>query len=114
MKITIYELLGLIKDGKAPKKIIVDGVYFIWFEGSYRTDDFVKEYISTYFRLENMLNDEIEIIEEVEDKEYENIEEINNAYYHEEQDKINEMFKLAINDLIRNQKEIIRQLGGKQ
>ena len=26
MKITMYELLGLVKDGKAPKKIVYNGI----------------------------------------------------------------------------------------
>ena len=30
MRITIYELLGLVKDGKAPKKLIYDGVEFVY------------------------------------------------------------------------------------
>lgn len=57
------------------------------------------------------LYDEVEIIEEVEEDEFEDIEKINNAYYHESQDKINQMFKLIINDLIKNQKKIIEQLN---
>ena len=36
MKITLYELLGLIKDGKAPKKIKYDGTIYEYSEN----DDF--------------------------------------------------------------------------
>lgn len=71
MKITIYELLGLIKDGKAPKKIkYEDNVYYLGknmvdlhayqTEGSNTTRKLSliidNEYLS--------LNDEVEIIEE--------------------------------------------------
>ena len=71
MKITIYELLGMIKDGKAPKKIkIRDYIY------EYQGDDYMyelndKEYWLfsdgyTKFNewLENFLNTEVEILEE--------------------------------------------------
>ena len=34
MKITVYELLGLIKDGKAPKKIKYCGHIYEWDEDS--------------------------------------------------------------------------------
>ena len=40
MKITVYELLGLIKDGKAPKKIKYDGYTFEYKQNSYVLDDF--------------------------------------------------------------------------
>jgi hypothetical protein len=59
------------------------------------------------FYVENItkkLNDEIEIIEEVEDKEYEDIEEI--TYKPRK-------VQNAINALIRNQKKIINQLENK-
>lgn len=71
MKITIYELLGMVKDGKAPKKIrIRDYIY------EYQGDDYMcdlndKEYWLfsdgyTKFNewLENFLNMEVEILEE--------------------------------------------------
>jgi len=71
MKITIYELLGLVKDGKAPKKIKM-GDYIYEYQG----DDYMcelndKEYWLfsdgyTKFNewLENFLNSEVEILEE--------------------------------------------------
>ena len=39
-EITIYELLGLIKDGKAPKKFIKDDTLYIYSRGAkfYRFD----------------------------------------------------------------------------
>lgn len=66
MKITIYELLGLVKDGKAPKKIKYSNVKLDYDEGN-------EDYYSYYGRglfahkfgnCKNFLNDEVEIIEE--------------------------------------------------
>ena len=63
MKITIYELLGLVKDGKAPKEIKYKNFVYGWVQ-KYKTytryDITGKDlYITT-----NNLNDEVEIIEE--------------------------------------------------
>ena len=73
MKITIYELLGLIKDGKAPAKIkYVNSIY----ELSPEDDDYYSEDKMMWFTHElnclTILNDEVEIIEE--DKKIEKIE----------------------------------------
>ena len=81
MKITIYELLGLIKDGKAPAKIkYVDSIY----ELSPEDDDYYCEDKMWWFTHElnclRILNDEVEIIEEpkkiekIEIEKYENTE----------------------------------------
>ncbi len=66
MKITIYELLGLVKDGKAPKKIIYDDIALIYDEGC---EDYYLYYGKGLFEYKfgnckNFLNDEVEIIEE--------------------------------------------------
>lgn len=64
MKITIYELLGLVKDGKAPKKIKYDGTLYSYSEN----DDFYYwEGLSLYREFAtngNCLDNEVEIIEE--------------------------------------------------
>ena len=68
----------------------------------------VSEYV-IYDRLyeeDLTLNDEVEIIED----EFIDIEKINNGYYHENQDRINEMFKNTINDLIENEKKMIERI----
>lgn len=66
MKITMYELLGLVKDGKAPKKILYDDI-----ELEYDKD--TKDYYSYYGKYlfehkfadcVDFLDDEVEIIEE--------------------------------------------------
>ena len=71
MKITMYELLGLVKDGKAPKKIKYrQNIFgFIHSLADYKPDDITKyngNYLLHYLFEEevNFLNDEVEIIEE--------------------------------------------------
>ena len=66
MKITMYELLGLIKDDKAPKKIRYNGL-----EPEYdkNTKDYYPYYGESLFEYKfedciDFLDDEVEIIEE--------------------------------------------------
>lgn len=66
MKITMYELLGLVKDGKAPKKIKYGNVELEYDEGC---EDYYSYYGSGLFEYKfgnckNFLNGEVEIIEE--------------------------------------------------
>lgn len=72
MKITIYELLELIKDGKAPKKIEFDTEKYLWCEEEkeYRRYPYENNlYYSLWsdYDLTKCLNDEVEIIEEYKD-----------------------------------------------
>ena len=103
MKITIYELLGLVKDGKAPKKVRFDNVIWnkvygennILYEDEYDNDLFV------YFFRKNLdftLNDEVEIIEE-EKKIPEKLNE-DNAIWEEQARDIDYYFKNKINEII--------------
>ena len=64
--ITIHELLGMVKDGKAPKRIIYD-------EYVYKLNEDIKNYereidpfttINWDYIVMNCLNEEVEIIEE--------------------------------------------------
>ena len=66
MKITMYELLGLVKDGKAPKKIIYNNIEL---EYDADTRDYYFYYDKYLFEYKfadcvNFLEDEVEIIEE--------------------------------------------------
>lgn len=66
MKITIYELLGLVKDGKAPKKIKYNDIVLEYNEES---EDYYEYYRRGLFEYKftsctEFLNDEVEIIEE--------------------------------------------------
>ena len=67
MKITIYKLLGLVKDGKAPKKIKTNtGIFKLEIEDdqlNYRCNDGGILTFDYYIK-NNKLSDEIEIIEE--------------------------------------------------
>jgi len=65
MKITMYELLGLVKEGKAPQKIIYDNVEL---EYSKENGDYFSYYGKGLFEYEfeyciGFLNDYVEIIE---------------------------------------------------
>ena len=74
MKITIYELLGLVKDGKQPKKIKYSSCIMIYDvdENDYRTPekDYYDADVKTYKYLTDCidlftdLNEDVEIIEE--------------------------------------------------
>ena len=101
----IIDLLNRIAKGEeVPNKIkYLDEIYeysnndkFYYQNGFSMYRDFYSE--------GNCLNDEIEIIEEVEDKEYEDIEEI--TYKPRK-------VQNAINALIRNQQKIRKQLENK-
>ena len=62
--ITIYELLGLIKDDKAPKSIIYKNEYFKY---SKENRDYIGEnnyLFSDFADLISILNDKVEILEE--------------------------------------------------
>lgn len=63
MKTTIYELLGMIKDGKAPKIILFRGL-------QYEFDDVMNDYVSNNnnwlfdeYVITDILNDEVQILE---------------------------------------------------
>ena len=64
MKITLYELLGLVKDGKAPKKVKFNGLIWTFNEyfNQYQTENGGGN-IWNGFNF-NILNDKVEIIEE--------------------------------------------------
>lgn len=76
MKITMYELIGLIKDGKAPKKIKIHKTIYEWVfihhEFCYADNSINRILLFEYYVRNNKLNDEIEIIEE--DNEIEKLE----------------------------------------
>ena len=66
MKITFYELMGLVKDGKAPKKIKYNNIEL---EYSEENEDYYRYYGGCLFEhkfgnCKNFLNDEVSIIEE--------------------------------------------------
>lgn len=103
MKITIYELLGLVKDGKAPKKIKYDGTIY---EYSENDGFYYWEGLSLYREFAtngNCLDKEVEMIEEPKKiekcKNYEDFLEIDD-YIEHLKNKIDELI-----DEINNLKE---------
>lgn len=75
MKITIYELLGLVKDGKAPKKIIYGYCEYEFVKGfnNYKNKDGLYLFEYLFANEYDALNKIVEIIEEKPKK----IDEIN-------------------------------------
>ena len=65
MKITMYELLRMIKDGKAPKKIKFNNIYCYYRECKNEYVDYTnKPIIQWDYVVMNSLNEEVEILEE--------------------------------------------------
>lgn len=115
--ISIYELLELIKDGKAPKKIKYE---YLIYELTPESNNYYCKNEMRWFTNEinslGVLNDEVEIIDE---EEFETIDEllieyddgdigINKKYISSQQ---SEIFAKSINQLIKNQKKIIQKLN---
>ena len=133
--ITIYDLMGLIKDGKAPKQIKIgdDIWYFVKrYDGNYYIDK--EEYCFhccqlgfDYYIENNLLNNTVEILPE-ENDEWKDIEKINvdkeNCKRFIEYDSetghhkytirlLDEYFSNKINQLIKNQKYLKEKLESK-
>ena len=116
--IKIIDLLNKIAKGEeVPKKIKIEGIkYSIVNEGyphtykdinGYEIEDNSSKYII------DSLNDEVEIIEEVEEDKFEDIEKTKSYEDFEGIDDYIEHLKSKTNELIKNQKKIIEQLKNK-
>lgn len=112
----IIDLLNRIAKGEeVPKRIKYKCDIYIIGEDACNKDvkylnekkdvDGYTKYLFQDWILDVILNDEIEILEEVEDKEYEDIEEIGNLLYIENQ--VESILHRKIDALIRNQKYIL-------
>lgn len=67
MKITIYELLGLVKDGKAPKKIKYEDEIWECLKEEYYSCKNGRILLGDLFfnyKIQTFINNEVEIIEE--------------------------------------------------
>ena len=63
--ITVYELLGLIKDGKALKKIKFDDTEYKYGNGYYyRIDNEMPKIFTNEYNIFLCLNDKVEVLEE--------------------------------------------------
>lgn len=94
----IIDLLNRIAKGEEVPKKIKYGIYYWTYDQigkDYKDNDGDWVFSCSNYDIIEILNDTVEIPEE-ENK----IEKINNAYYHEEQDMINQIFKNKINELI--------------
>ena len=124
-EITIYELMGLIKDGQAPKKIKLcesNNIYkfnkdYSSIEELYLTNignrwlDFLDITLDTKVEILPEENDEWEDIEEIETLE-ENIKYTKNSVTHiiGIDDKEKDVYIPILNQLIKNQRKIIEKL----
>ena len=124
--ITMYELLGMVKDGKAPKKIKVTGriyeydeIYDFYYTKSNKTNCMVslggmEDEINL---IANAFNENVEILDEKEFIDIEEFEEhklINTRDILELEmfiNKINADYNYKINQLIKNQKKIIERIN---
>ncbi len=114
----IIDLLNKIAKGEeVPQNIKYNDLIWFWCEGCqiYETNNEDGKCINLYsgFTTEGNLNDEVENLEEVEDKKYEYIEELTDDdiyFYPECEDDSKENFEDKINALIRNQKYIKERL----
>ena len=107
MKIDFYTLLGLVKDGKAPKKIKYNNIELEYDE---KNEDYYSYYGGGLFEFKfsnclNFLNDEVEIIEEP--KKIKKIKQLNNVAgckelieLEDKQQINNHILKDKINELI--------------
>lgn len=109
----VIDLLNKIANNeiKQGTKFKIDGCAYIYNNGYIAKDDGNKT-MEIFYISQRLLNDEIEIIEEVEDKEYEDIEEIDNNEFcmMNNTAEIFELYK-RVDKLIRNQKKIIERLN---
>jgi hypothetical protein len=108
----IIDLLNKIAKGEeVPQNIKYNDLIWFWCEGCqiYETNNEDGKCINLYswFTTEGNLNDEVENLEEVEDKEYENIQELKNKRFTRNQKQI----AGKINQIIRNQQKIIERIN---
>ena len=99
-EITIYELLGLIKDDKAPKKIKYE---YLVYELTFERNDYYCKQEMRWFTSEinslGVLNNKVEILEEDKDENIKPLETFNDVsfyswiYVDENRRKINELIK---------------------
>ena len=115
-QITIYELLGLMKDGKAPHSILFKNEVWFWGYDTYTTFECLNKtpdaQISLFskYRIDYCLNDKVEIIDKEENKPI--IETIKRKEYQECGISIVE--EPSIKDIVDKINEIIDYLNRKE
>ena len=113
----VIDLLNkIVKGEEVPRKFTYNGYLWeydvknkMWF---YYFGEGKSHRFDRLFYINQILNDEIEILEEVEDKEYEDIEELSYAGYTSNTHEVDkELYYIrTINALIRNQNKIIERM----
>lgn len=104
MKITIYELIKLVIDGKAPRQIKYSNRIYDYNEKQEDYECFIEnhyDYLLDNTNTFRQFNDEVEV---EEDKDIEDIEELTDDdiyFYPECEDESKENFKNKINELVR-------------
>lgn len=115
MKITIYELLGLVKDGKAPKEIKYSGIEYE-FNGNEYINEFGVNLLQHLTYAEYIMTHKVEIIEEekkipekikIEEK---SITVKGTTFFREKDIEIFQKLSMEINEII-NYLEYIKSKG---
>lgn len=110
MKVSYYELLGMIKDKKNPEKVILKDIVYTWNGENYlgSDDEYIAQDISEIEMIEKniiIVSNPVEIIKE--DKE---IEEIPLKYTENKiQSEIYEYLRCVINEVIRKINKIEKE-----
>lgn len=105
MKVSYYELLGMIKDGKSPEKVVYKDKSYLWDGNNYCADH--CNFMNDYFNEVDMFDKNIIILEPSEiieeDKEIEEISEgdIQSHYF----TGADEIIARKLNELIRKVKK---------
>ncbi len=110
-EITIYELMGLIKDDKAPKRIKYNNAIYTLNFGRYYSDikmNYLFDLFNRNFMDIDIPNLKVEILSE-ENDEWEDIEEIDNIGFMSIEDGL-ELLRKWTNSLIKNQKYLKERL----
>jgi hypothetical protein len=108
----VIDLLNKVVKGKPIKKFKFKGDTFNYYEHASTLEELYYYDNLEWLSRENInLNDEVEIIEE--DKEYEDIEELNKNKFYDNRfpDNWEEEIIHKIDTLVRNQKKIIEKLN---
>ncbi len=116
MTITIYELIGLIKDNKAPKKIKIYDDIFELLATHYYLNGILEREKDLYYKISGgyaILNDTVEILPE--ENGWEDIKEINFVDKFEDSYYDTCLIKIGAvcNQLIKNQKYLKERLEEK-
>ena len=111
--ITIYELMGLIKDGQAPKKIKYKNIiYYLTEDIEYRdriSSNLLLDIYGNTCSILDFLNDTVEILSE-ENDEWEDMEEMTLSPKNISLTNVVLENRSAINQLVKNQKYLKERL----